>query len=252
MDFSNPNQRAVFFDVHEDLPREGPGNRESTELALSLAGSLPQQPKVLDIGCGPGMQTIHLAELLPEASVTALDLHPPFVEKARLNVLNAGLGDRVSVEVGNMTSPALENSSVDLIWCEGAAYIMGIENALVAWKPLLKSGGRIALSEPVWLKTDPPEELAAFWTGYPDMNSIDNRREIFDRCGLKILGDFILPETAWLDDYYGPMERRLKKLFEKYADDKTALLVLEECLLEIRLYKKYSDYYGYAFLVASI
>jgi SAM-dependent methyltransferase len=252
MDFSDPHQLAVFFDVHKDLPREGPGNRESTEQALSLAGSLPHEPEVLDIGCGPGMQTIHLAEILPNASVTAVDLHKSFVDKAQLRVLDAGLDDRISVDVGDMTSLAIENSSFDLIWCEGAAYNMGIEKALVTWKPLLKPGGKIALTDAVWLKPDPPEELAQFWTEYPDMNNIDNRRDIFGQCGYKMLGDFVLPEAAWRDDYYGPMETRLEILFEKYADDKTALSVLEECFLEINLYEKYSDYYGYVFLVASI
>ena len=69
-----------------------------------------------------------------------------------------------------MTSISIEDSSFDLIWCEGAAYNMGIENALVAWKPLLKQGGKIALTDAVWLKPDPPAELATFWTDYPDMS----------------------------------------------------------------------------------
>ena len=61
--------RAAFFALHRGLPREAPGSRESTARALALARPLPAAPRVLDIGCGPGMQTIDLAELLPEANV---------------------------------------------------------------------------------------------------------------------------------------------------------------------------------------
>lgn len=67
MDFSSPKQRDVFFDVHHKLPREGPGNKDCTARALSLAGQLPEAASILDIACGPGMQTIHLGELLPAA-----------------------------------------------------------------------------------------------------------------------------------------------------------------------------------------
>ena len=108
------------------------------------------------------------------------------------------------------------------------------------------------MTDAVWLKPDPPAELATFWADYPDMNDIENRRGILKGCGYDLLGDFVLPESAWWDDYYGPMNIRLKMLVDKYADDKTALSVINECFLEINLYEKYSDYYSYAFLVASV
>jgi len=42
---------SVFFDVHADLPREGPGNRENILKALTHPGELPVNPKFLDNGC---------------------------------------------------------------------------------------------------------------------------------------------------------------------------------------------------------
>ena len=45
--------RAAFFTVHQDLPREGPGDRESLDWALGLAGVAPEGV-ILDAGCGPG------------------------------------------------------------------------------------------------------------------------------------------------------------------------------------------------------
>ena len=39
--------------------------------------NLPKNPRILDIGCGLGMQTIELA-MLSEGQIDALDSHQPF------------------------------------------------------------------------------------------------------------------------------------------------------------------------------
>jgi len=61
MDDIDPRLLEVFFDVQRGLPRQGVGDSESTRKALALCSQLPDKPVVLDIGCGPGMQTIVLA-----------------------------------------------------------------------------------------------------------------------------------------------------------------------------------------------
>ena len=250
MDFSNPEHRRVFFDIHSDLPREGPGDQLSTQKAMSMVGSLPATPRLLDIACGPGMQTLHLAGLLPEASITGIDLHKPMIVEAQKRIAEAGLEQRIKFDICDMSEIPYSDGSFDLIWCEGAAYNMGIERALQAWKPLLVPGGKIALTEAVWLKPDAPKELMEFWRAYPDMNTIENRREIFNRCGYNMLGDFVLPESAWWNDYYNPMKARLDSLSQKYRDDPTAKPALDYSYLEIDLYRRFPDYYGYVFLIA--
>ncbi len=51
----------LFFEIHSGLPREGPGDDASTRKAFSMVPSLPASPLILDIGCGPGMQTLELS-----------------------------------------------------------------------------------------------------------------------------------------------------------------------------------------------
>ncbi|NVM05200.1 MAG: SAM-dependent methyltransferase, partial [Candidatus Helarchaeota archaeon] len=53
----------LIFELHTDLPREGPGSNEFTRKAFLMLKNLPQEPKILDIGCGSGMQTIEIAKL---------------------------------------------------------------------------------------------------------------------------------------------------------------------------------------------
>jgi len=250
MDFDDPHVRAVFFDVHSGLPREGPGNRASTARALALCGALPRDARVLDIACGPGRQTLDLAEMLPDATITGVDNHPPFVAEANRRAEAAGLAHRVTAIEGDMTALAFPASSFDLIWCEGAAYIMGVEAALKAWRPLLTSGGRLALTEAVWLRPDPPERVRRCWAeDYTAMTDVEGCRAWVARAGYRLLGDFVLPEAAWWDDYYGPMQARLKDLAPKYAGDAVGQEVIDLCVEEVEVYRDFSDYYGYVFLV---
>jgi len=81
-----------FYDLFERLPRVGPGNIESTLKAYNMMADIPEQPLLLDIGCGPGGQTLDLARAT-DARITAFDLHPPFVEKLRSSLEREGLQD---------------------------------------------------------------------------------------------------------------------------------------------------------------
>jgi SAM-dependent methyltransferase len=249
MDFDNPRVREVFFDVRSGLPREGPGNRAATERALALCGKLPTGAHVLDIACGPGQQTMDLADLLPDATILAVDNHPPFVEEANRRAAARGLADRVKAEGGDMAALAFAPSSFDLVWCEGAAYIMGVEAALKAWRPLLKPGGRLAFSEAVWLRPDPPDPVCRCWMEYPGMGDIAACRELVARSGYRLLGDFVLPEEAWWDDYYTPKLARIAALRSKYADDQLRRSILDLTVEETEIYREFSSYYGYIFLV---
>jgi SAM-dependent methyltransferase len=122
MNFADPAQRAVFFTLHSGLPREAPGDRASVMRALELAQPLPPAPDVLDIACGPGGQTIDLAELLPEARITALDAHRPFLRELQRRAVERGLAERIRTVHGDMARLPFGPASFDLIWCEGGAY----------------------------------------------------------------------------------------------------------------------------------
>ena len=244
--------REIFFDVHSDLPRQGPGNRASTARALALAGALPADAQVLDIACGPGMQTLDLADLLPEAKITAVDLQADFVEEGSRRSVSRGVSDRVEFSQGDMHALEFPPASFDLLWCEGAAYIMGVEKALGSWRALLGPGGRIALSDAAWLRSrdGAPRHLQDWWAkGYPDMRDLGGARDLVRACGYQLLGDFVLPAEAWWEHYYTPMTNRLDKLELKYAGDSKAQSVLQGCRYEIANYRAHADWYGYVFLV---
>ena len=141
-----------------------------------------------------------LATLLPDADITAIDNHRPFVDETNRRAARRGLGRRVRAALGDMRSLDFDPQSFDLIWCEGAAYIMGVDKALRAWRPLLKPGGRLALSEAVWLRTGAPDPVRRCWDEYPAMGDIDACRTLVRDAGYDLLGDFVLPEATWRDE----------------------------------------------------
>ena len=252
MDFSDPAQRRVFFDVHSGLPREGPGNRASTARALGLMGTLPTTPLIVDVACGPGAQTLDLAELVPDARIVAVDAYPPYLDELRRRAAAAGHAARIESRRADMHALPFDPGTIDVLWCEGAAYIMGLPNALTTWTPLLKAGGRIALTEPVWLEADVPDVVRRNWAEYPAMTDVQSCRDIIRRAGLKLLGDFLLPEAAWWDAYYTPLEARARQLAERHRGDPVAEQVLRDVFDEVEAYRTYSSCYGYQFFVMSV
>jgi ubiquinone/menaquinone biosynthesis C-methylase UbiE len=241
----------VFLDVQRGLPRQGPGSEGSTLKALSLCGGMPERPRVLDIGCGPGMQTLVLAQAL-DGRIAAADTSREYLDELQARAEAAGVFDRIEILNEDMSELPFRPQSFDLIWSEGAAYIMGFEEALTAWKQLLKPGGCIAVSELVWLRSDPPCEVAEFFgSEYPAMTDVETNLETVRRCGYEPLGHFTFPDADWWDDYYRPLKMKLPGLYKKYAGDEKALQVIESTAREIDMRRRFGAYYGYEFFIGS-
>ncbi|OGF67181.1 MAG: hypothetical protein A2Y62_07175 [Candidatus Fischerbacteria bacterium RBG_13_37_8] len=251
MDFNDPKFKEIFFAIHSDMPREGPGNEASLLRALSFMKELAQDPCILDIGCGPGTQTVDLAQHT-RGVVLGLDNHAPFIQDLDQKIAAHNLGHRMLALVGDMTNLPFRDRSFDCIWSEGAAYLMGFENALKNWKSLIKPGGYLTVTEAVWLKTGAPEPVRKLWEEYPDLKDIEANVEIIKSCGYKLVEHFTLPVEAWWENYYTPQEERHKVLRSKYAGDPEALKIIEVSQMEIDIYRDYSDYYGYEFFICRV
>ncbi|HOD36255.1 MAG TPA: class I SAM-dependent methyltransferase, partial [Syntrophales bacterium] len=167
MNEPSPRFWPIFFELYESLPRQGPGNRACTARALALCRDLPPAPAMLDLGCGVGGQTLHLADLI-SGSIVALDSHAPSIERLRAMVAVRGLAERIQPMVGDMAEPGLPPASFDLVWSEGALYNIGIEKALRVCRALLRPGGYLAFTDAVWRRDNPPPEVkASFEADYP-------------------------------------------------------------------------------------
>jgi SAM-dependent methyltransferase len=243
--------RDVFMALHEGLPKQAPGSDASTERALALVGALPPQPAVLDLGAGPGRHTLVLARRT-QGRVVAIDLERSFLRALRGRAAEAGLAKRVHAVVASMDRLGVAARSQDLLWCEGAAYAIGFDRALALWRPLLRGGGGLALTELSWLTAERTEDARRFWEdAYPAMRSLDENRDAMTRAGYRVRGVFALPASDWWDGYYDVLASRIPALRERHAGDRVARATLDGAAREIEVFSRSGGCYGYAFFVAA-
>ncbi|WP_010662517.1 class I SAM-dependent methyltransferase [Marinilabilia salmonicolor] len=252
---SNENTSIHDFEIkliceyYSLLERQGPGSPEVTKKALSFVDKLTEHSKIADLGCGTGGQTMVLAQNAP-GTVTGLDLFPKFIDLFNQNAQKLNLQDRVTGMVGSMDKLPFQQESLDLIWSEGAIYNIGFETGLKTWKPFLKKGGYVAVSEASWFTNERPEEIDAFWQdAYPGIDTIPGNMQKMQDSGYIPIASFILPEDCWIDHFYKPQVRAEKIFLNKNAGNKTAIDFIANQKHETELYYKYKKFYGYAFYI---
>jgi SAM-dependent methyltransferase len=232
----------AFFALHHGLARQGPGSDATTRALLALTRPLPDRPRVLDLGCGPGRSALLLAAEAG-AEVTAVDTHEPFLDELRQHAESRGLGAQVRTVNGSMRELPYADGSFDLVWAESSAYIIGFDTALSRWKRLLAPGGALVLTECVWTTEAPSPECRAFWdaAGSP-LRTAEENASAAVAAGYDVLGTYAQPESDW-DEYYLPLARRLDATEPDSPAMKQALAGSRE---ELAMRREHRAEYGYA------
>jgi ubiquinone/menaquinone biosynthesis C-methylase UbiE len=238
---------ATFF---EHLPRQGPGSSACTKKMFSRIRGLPPSPRILDIGCGSGMQTVDLAGCDPAARIVALDFHVPFLSDLCLRAKRDRVADRVEVVQASMDKLPFAHESFDLIWAEGSIFVIGLEEGIASWKKFIRPNGFLAFTEAVWFTNTPSVEARAFWDEqYPAIRTVERIQACAEGLGYSWITSFPLPASAWWDDYYTPLLARLPLLEKTYAGNREADGLIAFIKQEIDLHRAHSGEYGYQFIL---
>ncbi|MDI6448980.1 SAM-dependent methyltransferase [Anaerobaca lacustris] len=246
-----------FYEIFDpsSLPRLGPGDDASTTRALNalLAATSREDAgrpiRILDVGCGNGAQTLCLAQR-PDVSILAVDNHQPFLDELQRRAAAAGVSARIQTSLRDMHSLTASDGPFDVIWSEGALFVMGFGEGLAACRDLLPAGGGLAASELAWLLSDPPDDCRQFWAEeYPAMTTIAKNLATIERCGYEVIDHFTQPESAWWGPYYHPLERRCAVLRERYAADAEKRALIESIQREIDVHRQYAGYWGNVFYI---
>ena len=238
-----------FYQIFESLPRQGPGCTGATKKAFSLLPPLPKDVKILDIGCGSGTQTRDLAAL-SSGIITAVDNHQPFLDMLMKRAGETGIKERIKTVCTSMDALPFAKWQFDLIWSEGAIFIIGFENGLNTWKPFLKKGGFMVVSDAAWFEPNPPPELMQWWEkeGYTPKTEDQLGDQVKD-AGLKLLSTYRLPEAGWWENYYVPMLARVAELRKIHGTNSGQAAILDSLEAEAETYRMYKRYYGYTFFI---
>jgi ubiquinone/menaquinone biosynthesis C-methylase UbiE len=238
-----------IYELCEALPRSGPGDNEFTRRAFNSIPKPQKHPLILDIGCGQGMQTIELAKI-SDGKIIALDNHQGFLDILMAQAKEPGLEENILPKNMSMLDMNFEDGTFDIVWSEGALYFMGFQNGLKQCHRILKDNGYLAVTELVYTVSEPPDVVVEYFrTEYPDIKNIADNIEIIKKAGFNLIANFTLPESAWLENYYIPIENELSRLNKIYQGNEVALSVFDGFKYELDFYRKYSKYYGYEFFI---
>ncbi|MEM6566282.1 MAG: methyltransferase domain-containing protein [Pseudomonadota bacterium] len=232
-------ERTAFFELHKDLPREGPGVAEDVLWAAQTAG-LPHNARICDAACGPGDDIGALLDAASGGTVVAVDKVCQFVAQARAR--HAG-NDLVNVYEGEMTEIA---GPFDFIWCAGAIYFPGIPAALQAWRQQLAPGGAIAFSQVCWFTDTPSEAARAGWANYADMTDEAGVLMEVASAGFRVVGQRRLSDAAW-EAYYTPLDKRIAMLDPE--PDTALAQVVDDARAEAALWRAERAAFGYLLCV---
>ena len=241
----------LMADLFKNAARQGPGSEETTKRALDLTGlDKSQNLKIADVGCGTGAQTKFLAENT-NGHITAIDIFPQFLDKLNEKIKNLTLQSRISTDIQSMDKLPFAEKQFDLIWSEGAIYIMGFEKGIKEWWRFLKPEGILAVSEICWFTDNRPKELNDYWQqAYPEIDTAANKIKILEDNGYSPMAYFRLAEYCWTEQYYNPLKKVIPGFLARHNNSKEAIELVENERAEIRLYEKYKTYYGYGFYIA--
>ena len=141
--------------------------------------------------------------------------------------------------------------SFDLICSEGAIYNIGFAAGLAVWRPFLKPGAFLAVSELTWLTAQRAAPLEAFWNeAYPEVATASAKLAILEQQGFRPVGYFPLPPSCWVESFYAPLEASLPTFLARQGSSAEAEVLAQGVRKEATLYRRYGDQVGYGFYIA--
>lgn len=193
-------------------------------------GMIPRlgEPAIVDIGCGSGVVTVELA-LLSNGRVVGVDIDQRMLERLKRRAEESGLQNRVEAVNCSMHELKFAVDSFDIVWSEGSIFVIGFERGLAQWRRFLRPGGYLVV--------------------HARKIEIDKRIRVISELNYRLVGRFLVPEDAWVNQYYGPLEKRVNSLRERYAGNAGALAFLSTVDEEIEEFRHNPEYHGSMFYV---
>lgn len=115
-----------------------PGGFSATLRAVEKLGQGPL--RILEVGCGTGKTACFFAKR--GYQVTALDMHPGMLEKARRRAENEGIQNIRFVQ-GSVEELPFEDAAFDVVYAESVTIFTNVAKSLKEYHRVLVPGGRL-------------------------------------------------------------------------------------------------------------
>ncbi len=163
------------------------GAAATTALAEKLA--MPPGSSVIDVGCGLGGPSRHLASVY-DCTVTGIDLNPSLVELADMLTRRCGLDAKVTHMAGDATDLPFEAESFDFAWTQHVAMNIEDRHKLYAGvHRVMRRGGRFAIYDVVAGEAG-PLHFPVPWARDPAASFLltpDATRAVLEACGFVVV-----------------------------------------------------------------
>ena len=146
-----------YFSLQADIGiTKHMGGRKATDELATLCGIGPSQ-LVLEIGCGVGGTSSHLAQAY-DCRVVGIDLSPGMVARASSRALRRGLHDRVAFQVADARHLPFPAGTFDAVIDESVtAFVPDKQQALREYARVTRPGGYVGLNEATWVQPPPAQ-----------------------------------------------------------------------------------------------
>jgi len=181
------------FQMKKDLIRER--LLKYTRKAFQVLPRI-DKPRILDIGCGTGIQTLELARL-SQGEIVALDIDQPALDELNRKIREVGLTNRIRAVNCSMFDIDFAHESFDIVWSEGSIYAIGFERGLWEWKRFLKPGGLIVVHD--------------------EQGNINEKLKQISDCGYDLLSYFILSKEILITQSWLVAKRGCQVILPKYT-----------------------------------
>jgi len=165
--------------------------------AYQLLPSL-ERPRILDIGCGRGQQTMELVRL-SGGEVVGIDIDHTALSTLRERLNQTSFGDRVKVIHASLFDNKFEDNSFDVLWEEGVLHLLDVHRSLAECQRLLKPDGYLVMHETI------------LW--------FESTRKKLPEFGFKFMGRHMLPKHFWWTNYGAPLAKRIRAYREIHSND---------------------------------
>lgn len=167
-----------YFPIQADIGiSKHMGGRKATDELIDLCRIGPGQ-LVLEIGCGVGSTTCHLAQHYG-CRVIAIDLSAGMIGRARERAARRGVEAQVGFQVADAQNLPFDDNTFDAVIDESVtAFVPDKQQAVREYSRVVKPGGAVGLNEATWIEAPPPEVVryVAFVMAGADFQSVEGWR----------------------------------------------------------------------------